>query len=80
MIALYWLMILICSYDCDDDDDMDIPNGGKEEDAVAQAKDVANALREATIDPSDRIAAGLRELDIENYDTEEDGTCLAAIL
>ena len=28
----------------------------------------------------DRIAAGLRELDIENYDTEEDGTCLAAIL
>ena len=55
MIALYWLMILICSYDCDDDDDddddMDIPDGGKEEDAVAQAKDVANALREATIEP-----------------------------
>ena len=54
MIALYWLMILICSYDCDDnddDDDMDIPDGGKVEDAVAQAKDVANALREATIEP-----------------------------
>jgi len=50
-------MILIRSYDCDDDDDddddddMDIPDGGKEEDAVAQAKDVANALREATIEP-----------------------------
>ena len=54
IFCLHWLVILICSYDCDDnddDDDMDIPDGGKVEDAVAQAKDVANALREATIEP-----------------------------
>nr|CAB3481408.1 unnamed protein product [Digitaria exilis] len=64
------------SYDCDDDEDddgMDIPDGGKVEDAVAQAKGVANALREGTIDPFDHIAAGLRELNMENYDNEEDG-------
>lgn len=77
------LIISICSYDCDDDEDddgMDIPDGGKVEDAVAQAKGVANALREGTIDPFDHIAAGLRELNMENYDNEEDGTCLSALI
>ncbi|OEL38821.1 putative WD repeat-containing protein C17D11.16 [Dichanthelium oligosanthes] len=65
------------SHDCDsvgdgDDDDMDIPDGA-EKDAVEQAKGVAIALREDLVDSSDCIAAGLRGLNMENYDNEEDG-------
>lgn len=51
-----------------------------EEEDAAQAKTVASALGETAVGPSDCIAAGLHELNMENYDDEEGSMILAALL
>lgn len=56
----------------DNDEDMDVgPNAQNDE--VAQALSVADALGMASEERFDDITVGLRELDMENYDEEDEG-------
>ena len=80
-LALYaYLVIGLCSGHSgsdEDDEEMDV-DAAKEAGEVAQALEVADALgRTSNIAKSkasfDNIGDGLRELDMENYDEEDDG-------
>ncbi len=74
-----WLLGLCSGHSGSDEDDeeMDV-DAAKEAGEVAQALEVADALgRTSNIAKSktsfDNIGDGLRELDMENYDEEDDG-------
>lgn len=66
-----------CSESEEEDEDMDVEAAAQQADEVSQALAAADALgRTPTMD----IAESLRELDMENYDEEDDGICICLCL
>lgn len=46
----------------------------KKDDEVAQALNVADAIGKGTTEKCDDITLGLKELDMDHYDDEDEGT------
>ena len=66
----------ICSGDSENEEndegiDVEIE---KQDDEVAQALTVADAIGKTSAEKSDDISIALRELNMENYDDEDEGT------
>ena len=70
----------LCSGDCEseeDDEEMDV-DAAKQTDEIAYALEVADALGRTSSSAKlatsfDDVTNGLKELDMENYDEEDDG-------